>query len=110
MPLVLEIFLLVFFFSDTTPHPPPTMVPEPLVCDKGEAYCHDHSKCYPKEAHCDGMEDCPDGSDELNCPKEESKCLTYLGSSICNFVTFYFSIYFIFLKEWFMIEEMGLKC
>ena len=29
--------------------------------------CQDKSRCYTALSHCDGMSDCRDGSDELEC-------------------------------------------
>jgi len=57
-------------FPTRAPPPPPT----PLHCTASQAYCHDHRGCYEKAAHCDGMEDCLDASDEQHCKVRPTSC------------------------------------
>lgn len=44
-----------------------TVVAEVNTCDLNEFTCK-NSQCIPLSYYCDSIEDCDDGSDELNCP------------------------------------------
>uniref|UniRef100_A0A914YWX2 Uncharacterized protein n=1 Tax=Panagrolaimus superbus TaxID=310955 RepID=A0A914YWX2_9BILA len=55
----------------------------PFVCElpacvKGSFFCH-NGGCVPESSHCNGIDDCGDLSDELNCPASHSDlaCLKY---------------------------------
>ncbi|CAJ0568074.1 unnamed protein product, partial [Mesorhabditis spiculigera] len=37
------------------------------TCKKTEFKCHDGQQCVPSSFHCDGTNDCRDGSDEIGC-------------------------------------------
>ncbi|XP_013929765.1 PREDICTED: sortilin-related receptor, partial [Thamnophis sirtalis] len=37
-------------------------------CSRFEFECQKTKKCVPNWKHCDGLKDCQDGTDELNCP------------------------------------------
>lgn len=39
-------------------------------CLWGDFICRSNNKCVPKIARCDGVMDCDDKSDELNCSKK----------------------------------------
>ncbi len=59
----------------------------------------DKTKCFPVEQFCDGMADCPLGTDEANsgCSCEELNMATYEDSSLCVF------------KHWMSDKEPGLS-
>ncbi len=39
-----------------------------ITCDANEVLCNGSKKCIPEAAVCDGVNDCQDLEDELNCP------------------------------------------
>ena len=42
-----------------------------IACLWGDFVCRSNSKCVPKITRCDGVMDCDDNSDELNCRKND---------------------------------------
>uniref|UniRef100_A0A7E4V9J7 Sushi, von Willebrand factor type A, EGF and pentraxin domain-containing protein 1 n=1 Tax=Panagrellus redivivus TaxID=6233 RepID=A0A7E4V9J7_PANRE len=48
------------------------------ACTQGSFFCH-NGACVPESAHCNGVDDCGDLSDELNCPASHAElaCLKY---------------------------------
>ena len=44
-----------------------TTTTTPVICNAESFVCPSNGQCIPKEKVCDFINDCPDGSDEINC-------------------------------------------
>ncbi|KAK3593640.1 hypothetical protein CHS0354_025531 [Potamilus streckersoni] len=54
-----------------------------IPCVKGQFRCADGQKCIIQTAKCDGLSDCQDGSDEMNCTK--AQCMGVLDTPESTF-------------------------
>ena len=45
-----------------------------ITCSTSESMCDSGDQCIPETWHCDGEQDCLDGSDESNCPVSSIIC------------------------------------
>ena len=50
--------------------------------------CNDKSRCYTALSHCDGISDCRDGTDELQCT-EHAGLSVRSSLTICDLVCYY---------------------
>ncbi|XP_061386465.1 vitellogenin receptor-like, partial [Musca vetustissima] len=71
------ISVCLFFFPDNA-----------AKCNEGQFRCKASHKCIPNNWVCDGEFDCGDldTSDEINCPSDSLKCLSYqreCGNGVC---------------------------
>lgn len=66
----------------TTEEPIQTVIPR-KDCKFGENKCKDQKTCIPGILLCDGVKDCPDGSDEIGC----SKCLPFTGLELWKYIS-----------------------
>lgn len=57
---VISVSRFEYFFAESTF----------AVCKEGFFQCEDAIQCVSQEKNCNGIEDCPNGSDETNCSKE----------------------------------------
>ena len=49
----------------------PAPPPGPQLCAPEQFTCHD-GQCIPAQAQCNGVEQCPDASDEIGCPEPDA--------------------------------------
>uniref|UniRef100_A0A8C4F4A5 MAM domain-containing protein n=1 Tax=Dicentrarchus labrax TaxID=13489 RepID=A0A8C4F4A5_DICLA len=89
--------------NNTTPAvTPPAPTVQPHSCPDGEFVCGAHGECVANSKVCDFRQDCSDGSDELNCVKEQCH---FEGSDTCGWKSFDSSLVPIHTFRW--IADQG---
>ncbi|XP_063768371.1 MAM and LDL-receptor class A domain-containing protein 1 isoform X2 [Eleginops maclovinus] len=83
--------------------PPPTVPPH--ICPDGQFACGSYRQCVPNSGVCDFRWDCSDGSDELNCVREQCD---FEGGDTCGWQSDDSSLNSIHAFRWSPVQGEGI--